>query len=319
MKLDAARRHKTLVQQSIKEALHEHVVQLANRAPAARWTKNKPAVPLLSVGIAAGPSANDYKVAVRISRHGHRIDLLNKMFEKHAGAVDIRYVGRVFPLGTSPLVVTSSSSVSHYLTGTGTIGCPVRDRRTGFESLLSNNHVIGLENDAVAGDAVIDPGWDDGGSAPENAIASFTRSVAIDFSGGPNTVDAAVARLLPGIQLSRPSADNFLYDPALPPGTVAKASIVKKVGRTTGLTTGTVTGTEMAGFSVDFQNGPAMFEGQIEVTGIGRAFAAHGDSGALVVNERGAAVGLLFAVSETGVAYVNPIGPVLALLDIELN
>lgn len=43
------------------------------------------------------------------------------------------------------------------------------------------------------------------------------------------------------------------------------------------------------------------------------------DSGSLVVNERGAAVGLLFAVSETGVAYVNPIEPVLAGQDVRLT
>ncbi|MFN9280257.1 MAG: hypothetical protein ACK6DW_11030 [Betaproteobacteria bacterium] len=319
MRLDVARRTKALVERSIREVLHEHVVQLANRPPTVRWTKNKPAVPLLSVGIAAGASASDYKVAVRISRHGHRGELLDKMFSKHGDVIDVRYVGRVFPLGTGPIVVTSSGSVSHYLTGTGTIGCPVIDRRTGAESLLSNNHVIGLENDAVPGDAIIDPARDDGGSTPDDAIASFTRAVPIDFSGGPNIVDAAVARLLPGVRIDSPTAGDFHYDPALPPSTVAKSVLVKKVGRTTGLTVGTITGTEMAGFSVDYQNGPARFEQQIEITGIGGPFAAHGDSGALIVNERGAAVALLFAVSETGIAYANPIGPVLTMLDVDLN
>jgi hypothetical protein len=232
--------------------------------------------------------------------------------------MDVRYIGRVFPLGTSPIAIQSSGSVSHYLTGTGTIGCPVRDRRNGAPSLLSNNHVIAFENDAVPGDAVIDPGRDDGGRAPENSVATFTRCVDLDFSGAGNVVDAALAGMALGFQLERPSALGFAYDPTLPLATATKGSIVRKVGRSTGLTTGRVTGVEMAGFFVDYQNGPALFEGQIEVSGIDGPFAAHGDSGALVVTEQGAAAGLLFAVSEVGIAYANPIASVLELLDIEL-
>ena len=104
----------------------------------------------------------------------------------------------------------------------------------------------------------------------------------------------------------------------MPPGILSKTSVVKKIGRSTGLTTGTVTAIEMEQFSVDYQNGPATFQSQFEVTGVSGQFAAHGDSGSLVVSASGAAVGLLFAVSETGVAYVNPIQNVLDLLGIQL-
>lgn len=320
MRLDAARKSKRRIQVNIKDALHDYVIQLANRPADGIWKKNKPAVPLLSVGIALGESTSDHKVAIRISRHGNRIDLLNAIVAKCGyGDIDIRYVGRIYPVGTSPVVIQSSgSSVSHYLTGTGTIGCPVVDLSSGLQGLLSNNHVIGFENDAAPGDAIIDPGRDDGGSAPANAIGRFTRCVKLDFGGGPNSVDAALATLAPGFRLAPPASPDFSYDPQLGIAVVAKSSVVKKLGRSTGLTVGSVTAVEMGGFFVDYQNGPALFEHQIEVTGIGTPFAAHGDSGALVVNDRGAAIGLLFAVSEAGIAYVNPIGQVLSQLGVVL-
>lgn len=320
MRLEAARREKFRVQTNIRDALHEHVLILANRTPTGMWAKNKPAVPLLSVGVAQGAGVDDYRVAVRISRHGYRVDLLNRIFSGYRPEhVHLQYIGRIYPVGVGSMVVqTGGSSVSHYLTGTGSIGCRVRDLQTGGFMLLSNNHVIALENDAVADDPVVDPGRDDGGTAPANTIASFSRCVKLDFSGSPNFVDCAVATLAPGIDLAPPAGPGYSYDPLLAPAQVAKTSRVMKIGRSTGLTSGLVTGIEMGNFFVDYQNGPALFDRQIEVAGVGGAFAAHGDSGALVVNEAGAAVGLLFAVSEVGVAYVNPIAPVLGGLGVAL-
>ncbi len=321
MRLEAARKEKVRVQNNISEALYVHVKQIANRPPSGMWTKNKPAIPLLSVGIAQGDRADDYRVAVRISRHGFRVELLNKIFARHSpDDLHLRYVGRIYPVGVAPVLNQSSgTSVSHYLTGTGSIGCPVRDLKTGNTLLLSNNHVIALENDAIVDDAIVDPGKDDGGTVPANTIAYFSRCVNLDFSGAPNLVDCAVARLAPGVVLAPPGGSKFPYEPTLAPAMATKTSLVKKLGRSSGLTNGTITGIEMGGFFVDYQNGPALFDHQIEITGVDGVFAAHGDSGALVINEAGAALGLLFAVSETGVAYVNPIGPVLDLLGVALT
>ncbi|WP_198084377.1 hypothetical protein [Variovorax sp. E3] len=321
MKLNAARKAKQVIQRDIQDTLFEHVQQLANRPPGQAWAKNKPAIPLLSVGIAQGAGAGDYRVAVRICRHGYRVETLNKVFARHRAAdMDLRYVGRIFPIGVAPMWIRSGdSSVSHYLTGTGTIGCPVTDLSTGERMLLSNNHVIALENDAVLDDPVIDPGADDGGRPETSTVARFARCVKLDFSGEANVVDCAVARMTAGVRLAPPDGAGFVYNPSLPPALASRNSLMRKIGRSTGLTSGRVTAIEVSDFFVDYQNGPAAFKGQIEVTGISGAFAAHGDSGSLVVNERGAAVGLLFAVSETGVAYVNPIMPVLQQLGVALS
>jgi hypothetical protein len=56
-----------------------------------------------------------------------------------------------------------------------------------------------------------------------------------------------------------------------------------------------------------------MFENQIEIENIGqKVFAQHGDSGSLVVDQEGCALGLLFAVSEYSIiSYANPIEFVL--------
>lgn len=321
MKLSAARRVRSIIQRDLRDALFDHVQQLANRSPGQTWSKNKPAIPLLSVGIAQGTGSGDYRVAVRISRHGYRVEALNRVFSRHrADALDLRYVGRIFPVGVAPIQIRSGeSSVSHYLTGTGTIGCPVVDVSTGERMLLSNNHVIALENSAVLNDPVIEPGADDGGSPQLDTVARFARCVALDFSGASNLVDCAVARLAPGVTLSPPGGPGFRYDPGALPSRPARNTMVKKMGRSTGLTTGRITAIEVGGFFVDYQNGPAAFDGQIEVTGLSTPFAAHGDSGSLVISDKGAAVGLLFAVSETGVAYVNPIAPVLDQLGVALS
>ncbi|MGH6611815.1 MAG: hypothetical protein ACRECQ_16345, partial [Burkholderiaceae bacterium] len=64
---------------------------------------------------------------------------------------------------------------------------------------------------------------------------------------------------------------------------------------------------------------------QIEIEGLGdTGFSDGGDSGALIVDANGLAVGLLFAGSESGgrngkgVTFANPIGTVLEKLKVEL-
>ena len=321
MKLDHARQEKGYVLETVKAVLHEHITRTASgMLPLAQRT-SKLTIPLLGVGIALGRRANDHRVAIRVLRHGFQFELMKKIHARHdPKKLHSHYIGRVFPAGTAvQKSITFGASVSHYLTGTGTAGCQVFDRTTGAPLLLSNNHVLGLENDAVSGDAIIEPGRDDGGSSSTDTVAHFARCVRIDFSGGTNTVDAAVASLAPGVTLVQPNAKNFLYDPAQPVVDITKSIAVRKLGRSTGITKGTVTAVEMENFWIDFENGPALFAGQIEVTGDQGPFAAHGDSGSLVVDANGAAVGLLFAVSEVGNAYVNPMTAVLRGLDVSLG
>ncbi len=77
---------------------------------------------------------------------------------------------------------------------------------------------------------------------------------------------------------------------------------------------------------VDYGLGSLTFDHQIEVDNTTNTpFAAGGDSGALVVDDRGLAVGLLFAVSDQGgsaglgLTYANHITNVLSALNVQLK
>jgi hypothetical protein len=96
------------------------------------------------------------------------------------------YIGRERP-------APSGISVGHPNVTAGTLGCLVTDRRTGNLSILSNNHVLANQNDAGVGDSALQPGTADGGSNPGDRIGSLARWVNINFSGGNNVVDCAIA------------------------------------------------------------------------------------------------------------------------------
>ena len=68
-----------------------------------------------------------------------------------------------------------------------------RDRTGRTSTSLSNNHVLAGVNTASIGDPIIQPGDADGGHDPGDRIATLAAYQTIDFSGGTNTMDAAIA------------------------------------------------------------------------------------------------------------------------------
>lgn len=177
----------------------------------------------------------------------------------------------------------------------------------GTRLILSNNHVLADSNVGKIGDPIYQPGPYDGGRAVDK-IATLLRFVAINFNGGYNTVDCALAL---------PLSDGLVSDEILEIGRVAGVrdsisigTAIKKSGRTTELTTGKVLLTD-AVVQVDYGGPVAFFEGQI----IGGPMSDGGDSGSLCLDSNNMAVGLLFAGSDT-VTIFNPISEVIRLLGI---
>src|SRR3989454_5413317 len=85
-------------------------------------------------------------------------------------------------------------SVGHPAITAGSIGARVVDG-SGNVYVLSNNHVLANSNDASIGDAALQPGPYDGGTAPADQIGTLAAFQPIDFSAsGTNTFDAAIAR-----------------------------------------------------------------------------------------------------------------------------
>ncbi len=205
-------------------------------------------------------------------------------------------------------------STGHPSITAGTIGCRVTDGTDVYA--LSNNHVYANQNAASRGDAVIQPGTFDGGTSSADDIGTLFDFVDIDFSGGDNTIDAAIAlSSIDDLDNATPS-DGY----ETPSSTTAAAVLrqrVQKYGRTTGLTKGRVSEIN-ANVWVGYGDGKsALFRGQIIISGGG--FSAGGDSGSLVVTQGGKnPIGLLFAGGQ-GRTIANPIDDVLAAFGVTID
>jgi hypothetical protein len=254
------------------------------------------------------------------------------------GEVDVRLVGRidkrrktrrtaaVLAAAAVPWYqrdirpVSIGASVGHVDVTAGTIGGFVR--RGGTVHVLSNNHVLANENLAKAGDWILQRGRYDGGRQPAERIARLRYWGRLKTTGA-NFIDAALARLEPGIaydaaRLRELVAHRDRKLAGVGPEFVDEGEIVYKTGRTTGPTRGRVTAFDLDNVVVSYDAGNLRFDNQIEIEGVGRhAFSDGGDSGSLIVNSSMEAIALLFAGGDTGgsnglgLTYANPIHRVL--------
>ncbi|HSV22653.1 MAG TPA: hypothetical protein VLJ17_06450 [Xanthobacteraceae bacterium] len=206
----------------------------------------------------------------------------------------------------------------------GTLGSMVQDSSLN-QFILSNNHVIADQNTAKPGERIVQPGLNDVTclKSPTNAVATFSKAIHINFAGGNNTVDAAIAAVEPGLV----SPDIlFIGEIADSTATPVIALPVQKMGRTTCLTTGVIAAVN-ANVTVNYSEirkpKLAKFINQILVTGSSDTptFGGPGDSGSLIVTQGTCpqAVALLFAGSTGGgVTIANPISEVLSKLSVSM-
>lgn len=204
------------------------------------------------------------------------------------------------------------SSIGHPLVTAGTFGCLVTNGKSLF--ILSNNHVLANSNHALIGDDIIQPGTADGGTVANNLIAKLSGFVPIVFMG-INQVDAAIAEPLNHSDVTTViphiGSVNGITAPRL-------GMQVVKCGRTSGLTFGTITTLGITQ-RINFGIHQPWFEEQFEVTGENGLFSDAGDSGSLIVElSTKKAVGLLFAGSQAGSTFANPISSVLETLNVQL-
>lgn len=210
-------------------------------------------------------------------------------------------------------------STGHPEVTAGTIGARVRDQ-DGNVYALSNNHVYANNNDASIGDSALQPGAYDGGHDPAQKIGELAAFKPMNFSGGDNDMDAAIASSTTAM------LGNVTYSGYSPTSSPVEGSVgldVKKDGRTTGLTTGQISEVNVT-VTVCYQPRgrfmcakSARFVDQLAVGG--GSFSAGGDSGSLVVTESdNHPVGLLFAGSTTR-TIANPIQPVLDYFGVEID
>jgi hypothetical protein len=203
----------------------------------------------------------------------------------------------------------------------GTIACRVKNANGVY--VLSNNHVLALENSAQSDSLILQPGRYD--SDPQCAISpDDTIGTLFDFEpilfleenpSNTNTIDAAIAKSSTNDLGKATPSDGY----GTPQASTAAAYVnqrVQKYGRTTGLTKGQVWATNLT-VDVLYSSGTARFVDQIMVVNMGGGFILPGDSGSLLVSDgrgksKGQPVGLLFAGDEYGIyGIANPIDLVL--------
>lgn len=329
MNLDSVRELKFALKETLP-AIQATVMSRALPGDAVRaMSVREEAAPSVALGVARR-GKNDFALAVRLQQ---RVDpqgkLIERLTKQAKGETDIRYIGEVFKRATPwyrdrqrPLRI--GVSVGHFKITAGTLGAFVRPRGGGPVALLSNNHVLANENRAKKGDAILQPGSYDGGTNPEDAVATLTDFVRIKIPG-TNTVDAAYATVAERIETDLTKLTGLGKLKGVGDVFLDEGTAVSKIGRTTGLTHGKVTAFELDNVTVGFDIGNARFDNQIEIESTGAGpFSLGGDSGSLIMGEDLRAVGLLFAGSDQGgsngqgLTYANPIHGVLEALAIEL-
>ena len=211
---------------------------------------------------------------------------------------------------------------------TGTLGSQVKDAN-GVKYILSNNHVLARSNAAAAGEGIMQRGYVD--TVPPCTttgtiiVAHLTKFVKLNFTGGNNTVDAALAKVVSG-QVNTNGAILQIGTVSSATATPAVGMAVEKSGRTTGLTNGkissvnvsvSVTGYGACGTGTK----TAMFTKQFAINS--STFSSGGDSGSLIVKKPATGqtpnpVGLLFA-GGTGVTFANGIKNVLSALAVTFD
>lgn len=210
-------------------------------------------------------------------------------------------------------------SIGHYKTTAGTFGAVVQGDFPNGIAILGNNHILANGTDgndglSFPGDPILQPGPYDNGTSKDiiARLYSFSPMLAAkkDGSGPLNSVDAALAIPLEPELITSPVLDLGLVTntiQAFPGMTVFKS------GRSSGVTRGKVTSMDNT-IRVKSDKKTYIYQNQIGFT----ARSEGGDSGALVVNQFGKAVGLLFAGSEK-ITFANPIDMVLKYFGVTLS
>jgi hypothetical protein len=254
--------------------------------------------------------------------------------------IDKKARHRPCPMGTSG---------GHYMVTAGTNGELLRDKKTGKTCIGTNNHVGANSNDAQIGDPYLQPAAYDGGSVQDDTIGHLLRFVPIKFTLEES--DCAAARFWSGIyngiarafgrrtrlrpvvvspeynqvdaamiEVAEADVLSSIVDIGVPKGVKESQldMLVQKSGRTTCHTTdGVITGIDATVGPISYGGRFAYFRDQIIISKEG--FSGGGDSGSLILDNEGYAVGKLFAGSELqNITIANPIQAYLDLLDAEL-
>lgn len=199
---------------------------------------------------------------------------------------------------------------------TGTLGCLVRSRDgSGRTFVLSNAHVLADSGLARKGAAIYQPGLADK-AKHDSPVAKLHDWHRFTFGGPYSTqVDAAIA-VIPESVVAQPSIAKI----GIPKGVRApkRGMKVQKSGRTTGHTTGEIQDIHFR-TSMSYPKPGSEESDDVHFAGLVLCsrFTGPGDSGSLVLDMDGYAVGLHFCGTPT-TSIFSPIDDVLDALGVDL-
>jgi hypothetical protein len=294
----------------------------------------------VGVGLRQG-SKEDYQLVFQLNSEAER-SLVQNFYSKldtHE-LPRIEITGRAFSLPSGatteeivrcrPLQVGATISVLN-TDASGTLGCFVRKRNNVNVSelfFLSCAHVIAPPNNVDS----IKPFIVQPGGCSENDIVARLDDFVMLSDTMNNALDAAIAKVV----CEETRGINNLHESIKLTGDYAENEIprllntrVFKIGGNTQLTSGWITETNLQrtifyddrGLQCFYQNLISIDSNDPHhpaVSSSRERFGRPGDSGSLIYDEDGYAIGLLIGGTESGIVYALPIEPILARLDIEL-
>ncbi len=277
----------------------------------------------VALGVAPGDGEEEFRLAVRTTQSNEAVskylDTLNLIT---SGEIEVQHVGDIQVV---PPVQTSASwrqrhrplhpgfSVGHRNSTAGTIGAFVEKK--GSIHILSNNHVLALNDAGQQNDLIVQPGPYDGGTHPADSVARLSYWVPLQGAG--NLVDAAIGVIDHDIDFEA-TYNGQKLGPTVTPDIGMGAW---KVGRTSSVTHGKVTAIGMDDVRVRISSTQVVyFDDQIELASDSGLFSQGGDSGSLILTEgQNSPFGLLFAGSQlSGKTYANRLEHVLGLTGTKL-
>lgn len=205
-----------------------------------------------------------------------------------------------------------------FTSGAGTLGCLVRKLNdpSGRVFILSNSHVLANSGRAATGTQIIQPGREDGGSPPSDLLAILAEAVPFDFNPGFNNLcDAAIAEVAAGDVVA---AIPEIGVPADINTQLSRGMIVQKTGRTTGHTISTIRDTAFRTFlPYPKPDGTGTASAGFRDQVLCDYYTSKGDSGSLVCDMEGKAVGLHWC-GTASTSIFSPINFVFSALGLEI-
>ena len=247
---------------------------------------------------------------------GVQTDVIQRTFVLHAASMAVTDIQIMADTGSyNPVKGGISIGPCRAIGGSvfaGTLGAVVKDNVTGNPMLLSNFHVMCVDNGSNAGDQMAQPSRVDTGSCPASNVGKLHRSaLSAAVDGAISTLEGRGYRC-------------EIVDIGVVAGskTATLGMKVRKRGRTTGLTYGLVDSISLS-VNVDYGDGLGVhtLNNQIGIAPDATKnpkFGDHGDSGSVAVDNKRRIVGLYFAGSDDGYGIANPISSVLSELNISL-